>query len=91
MNLGGRAEIAFSMLIWGSVGIFARFSGLSRNGLVEREKLEMVPSPLKSNWEPLLILDVALPSPGPSFLLSSTTRLWQMWFPFTKQRQYLPS
>ncbi len=31
--MNGKAEIAISMLIWGSVGIFGRFSGLSGTGV----------------------------------------------------------
>ena len=33
MAMNGRAEVATAMLIWGSVGIFARFSGLSGLGV----------------------------------------------------------
>ena len=32
-GMNGRVEIAVAMLIWGSVGIFARFSGLSGTGV----------------------------------------------------------
>ncbi len=72
----GRAKIALAMLIWGSVGIFARFSGLSGLGVaftrvafgalimwpiaIEPERLKALKLAFLRNWRALLALGAAL-------------------------------
>ena len=76
MKLRGKAEIAVAMLIWGSVGIFGRFSGLSGLGvaffrvslgalallllLAVRGKLGKTLRAFRPNVLPLLALGTAL-------------------------------
>lgn len=74
--MNGRAKIALAMLIWGSVGIFARFSGLSGLGVaflrvalgalltwplaVKPERLKALKSSFIESWKALLALGAAL-------------------------------
>jgi len=74
--MNGRAKISLAMLIWGSVGIFARFSGLSGLGVAfmrvalgsavlwalsaGTERVKGVKSAFSRNWKAISALGAAL-------------------------------
>jgi len=74
--MNGRAKIALAMLIWGSVGIFARFSGLSGLGVaftrvalgamvlwlpsLRPGRIDRLKAAFAENWRALLALGAAL-------------------------------